>query len=122
MGFEGGRDDDVLSRAQTETLRHLPQVDVGFAASFGSVVQEEVFGKMLLVALHLWLEKQARESRKLEMIYQMRKVKIQCENAEIKSLLVPIIYLWAKIVVYSLGTNLLIIKLSVSLLVSLTIN
>lgn len=63
MRVEGGRYDDIFSGSQTETLRHLPQVDVGFAASFGSVVDEEVFGKMLLVALHLWLEKQTRESK-----------------------------------------------------------
>lgn len=55
MRFEGRRDDGVLSGKQTETLGHLPQVDVGFAASLGSVVQEEVFGKVLLVAMHLWV-------------------------------------------------------------------
>lgn len=61
MRFEGGRDDGVLPGTQAETLRHLPQVDVGFAASDGSVVQEEVFGKVLLVAVHLWV-KQTRGS------------------------------------------------------------
>lgn len=101
--FEGGWDDDVLSGAQAETLRHLPQVDVGLAASFGSVVQEEVFGKVLLVAVHLHLEKQTRENYKLETIKERRRTKC---NFNPKHQICFYRYMCAIFVVYSLGTDL----------------
>lgn len=48
-----GGNDDVLSGAQAETLGHLAQVDVGLAASFGGVEEEEVLLHVLLVPVHL---------------------------------------------------------------------
>lgn len=53
MWLVGGWHDDVLARSQAEALRHLPQVDVGLAASLGGAVQEEVLLHVLLVAVHL---------------------------------------------------------------------
>lgn len=53
MRLVRGGDDDVLPRAQAETLGHLAQVDVGLAASFGGAEQEEVLLHVLLVPMHL---------------------------------------------------------------------
>lgn len=53
MRLVRGGDDDVLPGAQTETLGHLAQVDVGLAASFGGAEQEEVLLHVLLVSMHL---------------------------------------------------------------------
>lgn len=53
MGFKGRGDDDVLSRRQAKSLRHLPQVDVGLAFGFGGRVQEEVLLQMLIPPAHL---------------------------------------------------------------------
>ena len=53
MRLVRGGDDDVLPGAQAEALRHLAQVDVGLAASFGGAVEEEVLLHVLLVAVHL---------------------------------------------------------------------
>lgn len=53
MRLVRGGDDDVLPGAQTETLGHLAQVDVGLAASFGGAEQEEVLLHVLLVPMHL---------------------------------------------------------------------
>lgn len=56
MGFKGRGNDDVFSRGQVETLRYLPQVNVGFAFSGRGCVQEEVFLQMLSLSAHLWQE------------------------------------------------------------------
>lgn len=56
MGFKGGGNDDVFSRRQVETLRYLPQVNVGFAFSGRGCVEEEVFLQMLSLPTHLWQE------------------------------------------------------------------
>lgn len=53
MWLVGRRHDDVLARSQAEALRHLPKVDVRFAASLGGTVKEEVLLHVLLVAVHL---------------------------------------------------------------------
>lgn len=49
VGFVGGGDDDIHSRGQSKTLRHLPQVDVGLAFGFGGRVEEKVFLQMLIL-------------------------------------------------------------------------
>ena len=53
MRLVRGGNDDVLPGAQAETLSHLAQVDVGLAAGFGGVEQEEVLLHVLLVPVHL---------------------------------------------------------------------
>lgn len=53
MRLVGGGHDDVLAGAQAEALRHLAQVDVGLAASFGGAEDEEVLLHVLLVPVHL---------------------------------------------------------------------
>lgn len=47
--LEGGGHQQVLPRGQGEALRHLPQVDVGFAASLGRVVAEEIFPHVVFI-------------------------------------------------------------------------
>lgn len=54
MGFKGRGNDDIFSRRQVETVRYLPQVNVGFAFSGRGRVQEEVFLQMLGLSTHLW--------------------------------------------------------------------
>lgn len=53
MGLIGGRHNDILPRAQPEALSHLPQINVGLAASLGSVHHEEFLLHVLLVTMHL---------------------------------------------------------------------
>lgn len=57
MGFKGRGDDDILSWRQMNSLRYLPQVNVGLAFSFGGCVQEEVLLQMLILSTHLWVER-----------------------------------------------------------------
>lgn len=54
MGFKGRGNDDIFSRRQVETLRNLPQVNVGFTFSGRGCIQEEVFLQMLSLSAHLW--------------------------------------------------------------------
>lgn len=42
VGFEGGRDDQVLAGRQAEAAADFTQVNEGFGASGGRVTQEEV--------------------------------------------------------------------------------
>lgn len=42
LRLEGGREDQILPRGQTEAAADLSQVDEGFRASGGGVTQEEV--------------------------------------------------------------------------------
>lgn len=42
VGFEGGRDDQILSGRQTEAAADFSQVDEGFGASGRGMAQEEV--------------------------------------------------------------------------------
>lgn len=42
LGFEGGRDDDVLPGGQLEARAHLSQVDEELRAGTGTVRQEEI--------------------------------------------------------------------------------
>lgn len=53
MRLVRGGHDDVLPGAQAEALGHLAQVDVGLAAGFGGVEEEEVLLHVLLVPVHL---------------------------------------------------------------------
>lgn len=53
VGLVGGRHNHILPRAQPEALSHLPQVNVGFAASLGRVQGEEFLLHVLLVTMHL---------------------------------------------------------------------
>ncbi len=46
--FKGGGDQQVFPRRQCEAFRHLSHVDVGFAASLGWVIAEEIFSYMVL--------------------------------------------------------------------------
>ncbi len=68
MGFKGRGDDDILSWRQTESLRHLPQVNVGLAFSFGGCVQEEVLWQMWMLSTHLWKQRKHYESEGVESI------------------------------------------------------
>lgn len=53
VGLVGGGNNDVLSRTQAETLRHLSQVDVSLGTGLGVVGHEEVFLHVLLISMHL---------------------------------------------------------------------
>lgn len=53
VGLEGGGDQQVFPRRQREALGHLPQVDVGPAASFGCVVAEEILVLVVVVVRSL---------------------------------------------------------------------
>lgn len=53
MGLIGGGNDDILPRAQAETLGHLAQVNVGPGTSLSGARHEELLLHGLLVSMHL---------------------------------------------------------------------
>lgn len=57
MGFKGRGNDDIFPWRQTNSLRYLPQINVGLAFSLRCCVQEEVLLQVLILAKHLCVER-----------------------------------------------------------------
>lgn len=75
MRLVRGGDNDVLSGAQAEALRHLAQVDVGLGAGLGGVEQEEILRHVLLVPVHLQQTDTTAGTQRILIITPMLRIK-----------------------------------------------
>ncbi len=85
VGLVGGGNDDILPRAQAETLGHLAQVNVGPGTSLRGARHEEILRHGLLVSVHLTdreTQKQKKESdQSLSYLYFIYKTVVDASKS-----------------------------------------